>query len=81
MRLRQFRLFQLYIDSSQKKMDQSIAGAELWQSQGSFSFDCGVLEISLVVQSLRQFIVRVTGLGVPLNSLPIFFDALFVATQ
>lgn len=30
-------------------MNLSIAGAELGQSQGPFSFDRGILEISLVV--------------------------------
>ena len=62
-------------------MNLGIAGAELWQSQGSFSLGCGILVISVVVQSLCQFIVRITGLGVTLNSLSIFYDAVFVPTQ
>jgi hypothetical protein len=28
-------------------MNLGIADAELWQSQGSFCFECGILEISL----------------------------------
>jgi len=30
-------------------MNLGIAGAELWQSQGQFSFECGIVEISLLV--------------------------------
>jgi hypothetical protein len=49
MRLCQIRLFQLQIEICQEKMNLGIAGAELWQSQGSFSFQCTIFEISLVV--------------------------------
>jgi hypothetical protein len=49
MRLCQIRLFQLQIEICQEKMNLGIAGAELWQSQGSFSFQCSIFEISLVV--------------------------------
>ena len=56
-------------------MNLGIAGPELWQSQSSFSFERGILEISFMVQSLCQFIVRVTGLRVFLNGVSIFFNA------
>ena len=49
MSLCQIGLIQLPIEICQEKMNLGIAGAELWQSQGSFSFNCGILEISLMV--------------------------------
>jgi hypothetical protein len=49
MGLRQIRLIQLPIEICEEKMNLGIARAEYWQCQGSFSFNCGILEISLVV--------------------------------
>jgi hypothetical protein len=49
MGLRQIRLFQFPIEICQEKMNLGVAGAELWQSQGLFSLDRGILEISLMV--------------------------------
>ena len=40
-------------------MNLGVAGAEIWQSQNSFCFDDGILEISLMVQALCQFIARI----------------------
>ena len=74
MRLGQIRFIQLSIEICQEKMNLSIAGIDLWQSQGSFSFDCGILEISLMVQSHCQFIVRCAGLGVYLDCPSILFN-------
>ena len=62
-------------------MNLGIAGSELWQSQGSFSFKCGILEISFTIQALCQFIVGITGAGVGRNGQSIFFDTVPAAAQ
>ena len=62
-------------------MNLGIAGADLWQSQGSFSFECGILEISLIFEFLCQFIVRFAALGVFLNGPSIFFNTVLGPAQ
>ena len=77
----QIRLIQLSIEIGQEKMNLGIAGAEIRQSQGSFSFDCGILEISPVIQALCQFIMRIAGLGICLNGASIFFNTVLGPAQ
>ena len=62
-------------------MNLGIAGAELWQSQGSLSFECGVFEISFAIQALCQFIVRIAGVRICLDGPSIFFNTVLAPAQ
>ena len=44
----QIRFIQLPVYPCQQKMNFGIAGVDLWQSQGQFSFKRGILEISFL---------------------------------
>jgi hypothetical protein len=81
MRFCQIRLIQLSVQGSQEKMNLGVAGVTCWQSQGSFSFECGVFEVARVVQSLCQFIVRVAGLWVDLDRLSLLLNSVLSSAE
>ena len=62
-------------------MNLSIAGSELGKNQGSLPFQGSIVVISLIVQCLGQFIVRIARLGVFFNGPSIFFHTVLGSAQ
>src|ERR1700733_4903361 len=62
-------------------MNLGIAGVGRWESACPLSFTRGILEISLMFQSLCQYIVRIAGLGIDPDSSSLFFNTVLGPAQ